>query len=267
MSAKLQLVKFHSDIIEVVEAEVVENDFVSIAANKSGIVNEKGYFIVVKRVCENLKLHYETQFKKLKSNPTYKTQLVEVSTKGGKQKAFCIPLSKLYAWLYTINPKRVKPEVREKLLKYQEECQDVLYNHFIQKATMHCPASDNLNTRIAGYKGQLALRKKEIERLRFELLACKEKSREDILLQHSILDLAGSLARQQEELQEWAFHLEYVAKRVKDIAKSTEHHLKAFEKYKNAKSNAKAQKQRAKKEMQWERYLLKQKSKKDKSTN
>ncbi|BAF69560.1 hypothetical protein [Nitratiruptor sp. SB155-2] len=138
-------------------------------------------------------------------------------------------------------------------------------NVHVSVAPANCPASDNMSTRISGYKGVIARKNKEIERLRFELLACKERNSKEIMLQHQILDLAGSLAREQEELKEWAHHLKYVASRIEELSKSTQYHLNVLGKYKNAQSNAEAQKKRTKKDMQWERYLLKQKSKKDES--
>jgi hypothetical protein len=38
----------------------------------------------------------------------------------------CLPLEYLNGWLFGINPKRVKDEVRERLIRYQRECYKVL---------------------------------------------------------------------------------------------------------------------------------------------
>lgn len=37
----------------------------------------------------------------------------------------CLALRKLNGWLQTISPNKVKPEIREKVVQYQEECDDV----------------------------------------------------------------------------------------------------------------------------------------------
>ena len=269
MDTKLQLVKFHSDVIEVVEAEIVESDFVSIAANKSGVINEKGYFIVVKRVCKNLKLHYETQFKKLKSDPAYDTKLIKVKTAGGMQEVFCIPLNQLNGWLYTINPNKVKAVAKEKLLAYKKECQEVLYNHFIQKATQpptNCPAADNMSTRIAGYKGQLALKKKQIEELRWRDLSLEEELKhykqggKYILLEHNTLDLAGSYARLREQLIGTAESLEYIAKNVKERIEVVDHFIKAIEKtLPKSKNVVKSATKHVKTQMQWQKVFIERK--------
>jgi len=125
MQITLQQVQFKNDFLEVVK----------IAGSGAVAKFNHQYWVSVKRVCENLGLQYETQFKKIKSDAeSFEPQLIEVKTNGGVQKVFCIPLSKLNGWLFSINPNRVKPEVREKLIAYKKECFDVLFNHFIKKA-------------------------------------------------------------------------------------------------------------------------------------
>ena len=41
-----------------------------------------------------------------------------------------LPIRKLAGWLYSINPNKVKPEVKEKLELYQDECDEILYQDF-----------------------------------------------------------------------------------------------------------------------------------------
>lgn len=42
----------------------------------------------------------------------------------------CLALRKLNGWLQTISPNKVKPEIRDKVVQYQEECDDVLYEYW-----------------------------------------------------------------------------------------------------------------------------------------
>ncbi|CRL43698.1 hypothetical protein SGGMMB4_00198 [Sodalis glossinidius str. 'morsitans'] len=42
----------------------------------------------------------------------------------------CLPLRKLAGWLQTINPNKVKSEIRDKVVQYQNECDDVLYEYW-----------------------------------------------------------------------------------------------------------------------------------------
>ena len=103
--------------------------------------------------------------------------MIEAPTAGGMQKVFCIPLEKLNGWLFTINTNKVKPEVREKLIAYKNECFKVLYDHFLQKAAQSKAFPENFDKRISGYKGQLAKRKKEAENLRIEVALWKEETK------------------------------------------------------------------------------------------
>jgi hypothetical protein len=48
----------------------------------------------------------------------------------GEQETYCIPLTKLASWLASISASRVKPEIRDALIAYQNEADEVLDRHF-----------------------------------------------------------------------------------------------------------------------------------------
>ena len=59
--------------------------------------------------------------------------MVEMTTTGkdGKQyKMICLPLKKLFGWLMTISPNKVKAELRNTITRYQEECDEVLWQYW-----------------------------------------------------------------------------------------------------------------------------------------
>ena len=41
-----------------------------------------------------------------------------------------MPLKKLNGWLFSINPEKVRADLREKVIQYQEECFEALYNYW-----------------------------------------------------------------------------------------------------------------------------------------
>lgn len=53
-----------------------------------------------------------------------------VAPDGKKREMLCLPLDYLNGWLFGVDAKRVKPEIRERLLTYQRECFRVLNDHF-----------------------------------------------------------------------------------------------------------------------------------------
>ncbi|MEA3315416.1 MAG: phage antirepressor N-terminal domain-containing protein [Campylobacterota bacterium] len=98
--------------------------------NKSVLVIEDTQSVIIKEICKNIGLREQSQQAKIKADPTYQSKLIKVQTAGGMQEVFTIPLSKLNGWLFSINPNKVKPEVKDRLIEYKNECFDVLYNHF-----------------------------------------------------------------------------------------------------------------------------------------
>ncbi|MFW2585587.1 phage antirepressor N-terminal domain-containing protein [Aliarcobacter butzleri] len=106
-------------------------NLVAVEFNNNQIeVIEETQEIVVKDICEQLSISYTTQYQKIKSDESYESKLIKVQTKGGLQEVFTIPLSKLNGWLFSINPNKVKPEVKQKLIEYKKECFNVLNNYF-----------------------------------------------------------------------------------------------------------------------------------------
>ena len=97
-------------------------------------------YVPVKPICENLGLDWAGQFRKLKAE-SRRWQLVSIPQRAGKaiQDMLCLPLRKLPAWLMSISPSKVKPEVRDKLIRYQEECDKVLWDYWFRGiAVNHC---------------------------------------------------------------------------------------------------------------------------------
>jgi hypothetical protein len=106
--------------------ELVKVDFKSSQIE----VVEQTQSVVVKDICEAIGVSSKSQISKLQSDDSYESKLIKVQTKGGMQEVFTIPLSKLNGWLFSINPNKVKPEVKQKLIEYKKECFDVLNNYF-----------------------------------------------------------------------------------------------------------------------------------------
>ncbi len=53
-----------------------------------------------------------------------------VATDGEIRDMVSLPLRKLAGWLQTIYPNKVKPEIKDKVIHYQDECDDVLYEYW-----------------------------------------------------------------------------------------------------------------------------------------
>lgn len=133
-------------------------------------VIEETQSIVIKDICEAIGLGFAPQYAKLISDDSYESRLIKVQTRGGLQEVFTIPLSKLNGWLFSINPNKVKPEVKQKLIEYKKECFDVLNNYFNNGIAINHRASESDIQKILS---ELENQKQEIKNLKNQL-ASKE---------------------------------------------------------------------------------------------
>jgi len=116
-------------------------------------------FVAMKPVVINMGLAWEPQFTKLKERfEATITEIVMVAEDGKLREMLCLPLRKLPAWLYSVNPNKVAPELRDKIVRYQEECDEALWNYWT-KGHAHNPraAAPTIAQQMAVHKMRLSL--------------------------------------------------------------------------------------------------------------
>ena len=87
-------------------------------------------YVPMKPIVEGIGLVWAAQFVKIKSKFAKGVSEIEIPSAGGAQLMTCLPLRKLPAWLYSIQPNKVAPELKEKIVQYQEECDEVLWQYW-----------------------------------------------------------------------------------------------------------------------------------------
>lgn len=88
-------------------------------------------YTAVKPIVEAIGLDWGGQQQKLsKSGDKFGCRDISMPTNGGLQKMICMPIKKLNGWLFSINPEKVRPDLKEKVICYQEECFEALYNYW-----------------------------------------------------------------------------------------------------------------------------------------
>lgn len=88
-------------------------------------------YTAMRPIVEGMGLDWKAQSVKIKQR--FNSVVGEITTTGkdGKQyQMLCLPLKKLFGWLMTISPNKVKPELRDTVIKYQAECDDVLWDYW-----------------------------------------------------------------------------------------------------------------------------------------
>ena len=129
MNAKSKIVKFNNQQIPVY------------------FVGDKP-FVAMKSICENIGLQWEAQLKRIKRNHVLNStmSIMDMVAQDGKvRNVICLPFSMLNGWLMGVDANKVKPEIKDTLTKYQLECYDVLYKHFMPKL----PRAINLNNYVS----------------------------------------------------------------------------------------------------------------------
>ncbi|EPO1377491.1 phage antirepressor N-terminal domain-containing protein [Escherichia coli] len=91
-------------------------------------------YVAMKPIVENLGMSWSTQQTKLmkqisKFNCVHMNM---VAADGKLRKLLCLPLKKLNGWLFSINPEKVRADIRDKLIQYQEECFTVLHDYWMK---------------------------------------------------------------------------------------------------------------------------------------
>lgn len=126
-------------------------------------------FAPMKPIVENIGLDWKSQYTKLVSAENrWGVVIITIPSKGGNQETICIPFRKLAGFLATINPDKVRPELRDKILLYQNECDDVLNEYWttgkVESKTSRNDKKDDLEmleyfyTKCCGATGNQAIR-------------------------------------------------------------------------------------------------------------
>lgn len=106
-----------------------------ITAMAAGVV-----YVAMKPIVENIGINWKGQHAKLVNQmDKFGCGDISIPTKGGIQKMLCIPLRKLNGWLFSINPAKVRADIRDKLIAYQEECFTVLHDYWTKGSAVRKP--------------------------------------------------------------------------------------------------------------------------------
>lgn len=111
----LQLIPFHGDHLAAVE-------------------QDGRIFVSVKKACRSIGVDHATQLKKLKGKHWAGVVTLTIPDDQGRPQSHAmIDLDTLPMWLASISITAVDPDIRPKLIRYQQEAKQVLADHFLYK--------------------------------------------------------------------------------------------------------------------------------------
>ncbi len=89
-------------------------------------------YIAMRPIVENIGIDWTGQSVKLRNQKEkFNCRDISMVAADGKlRQLLCIPLRKLNGWLFSINPERVRADIKDKLIQYQEECFSVLHEYW-----------------------------------------------------------------------------------------------------------------------------------------
>lgn len=89
-------------------------------------------YVPMKPVVEGMGLDWGAQQQKLRENKEKFNHIdIDIVAADGKNREMiCLPLKKLNGWLFSISPERVRADLKEKVIAYQEECFVVLHDYY-----------------------------------------------------------------------------------------------------------------------------------------
>jgi len=99
---------------------------VSLNVNGKDIIAEiatlpEGVMVAIKPICEGIGLDSKSQRAKLQADPRFSWgDITSTGSDGKSYQMFCLPVEQVGPWLYTINSNKVKPEIRDVLLQFQQ---------------------------------------------------------------------------------------------------------------------------------------------------
>ncbi len=89
---------------------------------------------VVRPICNGVGVDFSGQRMKLSGDEQFNCgDISTVGADGKNYSMFCIPLEQVDLWLSGINLNRIKPENKEKLRRYRNECAVVMRSYFAAK--------------------------------------------------------------------------------------------------------------------------------------
>lgn len=113
-------------------------------------------FVAMRPIVVQMGLIWAAQYVKIMEKFDSTVSIIETVGEDGKMREMiCLPLRKLPAWLYSISPNKVAPEIKDKVIQYQEECDDVLWQYWRTGFAGNAPQSNRISVAHMRYRTEL----------------------------------------------------------------------------------------------------------------
>lgn len=103
------------------------------------------HYVAMRPICENIGLAWSSQLQRIKRDDVLNSVVFIINTTANDDKEYqtvCLPIQYLNGWLFGIDVKRVKPEIRETLITYKRECYQVLFDYWNKPKQQPLPLAE-----------------------------------------------------------------------------------------------------------------------------
>jgi hypothetical protein len=163
--------------------KIMETKIITRVNNVDIIATSDEQLVPIRPICEALGIDVERQRRKIQEDEDLNSTAAltpAVGADGKEREMLCLPIRYIFGWMFTINPKNVKPEAQEAVRIYRRKCYDALYSHFFgtQKRQIEQNRVEislleelaDLNQQQQQLKQTINEKRKKLEKLREERL-------------------------------------------------------------------------------------------------
>ncbi|MFJ3114946.1 phage antirepressor N-terminal domain-containing protein [Pseudomonas protegens] len=89
-------------------------------------------FVPMRPIVEGMGMAWQPQHRKLvdRFEACITHMVTQLPGDDQAREVVCLPLKKLPAWMYSVNPKKVEERIRQTIIDYQAECDDALWAYW-----------------------------------------------------------------------------------------------------------------------------------------
>jgi len=143
----------------IAKASTVGNNIKTIDFNGQPLLTiEKDgiHYTAVKPIAENIGLNWEGQRQRINRDDVLNSVTCMITATGTDNKQYdmmCLPIDYLNGWLFGVDAKRVKPEVKAPLIQYKMQCYKVLHDYWHTGQAIHPSANEELPSSVKDRNG------------------------------------------------------------------------------------------------------------------
>ncbi|HDR1123182.1 phage antirepressor N-terminal domain-containing protein [Pasteurella multocida] len=133
-------------------------------------------YVAMREIVLGIGLEWARQAQKLnKQKEKFSCVHMPTTGKDGKQyEMLCMPIKKLNGWLFSINPNKVRSDLKERLENYQEECFLALWDYW----TTGIARRDEVKNKTEAWQAKMADYKMRSSQKGKALNECKKEKAE-----------------------------------------------------------------------------------------